>query len=326
VSIDAPDGLPGDGERPVLAVVIETGRLAAGLVDGAGGVIVRDRIAIPAHDVWPGLERLIGRVLAAAPRTVEPPQAVGVLCSGTVDTRAGAVSPHYVPAWSVFPLRQRLEDLTERPVVLDTLGGGLALARLRAIDDRARAAETASDVDEWPEHVIRSRSFLELRVGATVDSGCVISGGRLRGAHGNAGSVAHTNVDPYGRTCWCGSTGCLEVTTSASAIEAEIGRPLQHANASIVERTGMMLGRAVASFAATVDVSTVFVSGSVLEVMGPAVMSSMRRELAARARLPNLVDLTVVEAPPPVSPIVAAALAVEHGERDADPVDAATGG
>jgi glucokinase len=303
VSFEVPED---DVGRPVLAVVIETGRLAAGLVGTDGDVLVRDRIAIPAHDVWQGLERLIGRVLAAAPQGVAAPRAMGALCSGPIDVRAGSVSPPYVSAWTTFPLRQRLEDLAGVPVVLDTVAGGSALARLRA--------------------GVEPPSFLELRLGALVDSACILDGRRLRGAHGNAGSLAHSVVDPGGRPCWCGSSGCLESYASSVGIESEIGRPLQHANASIVDRTGFMLGRAVASFAATVDVTTVYISGSVLEVMGPSVLSSMRRELTSRARLPNLADLTVVEAAPPGSPFVAAAVAVEHAERFGDLLDPATGG
>jgi glucokinase len=323
VSFDAAEEAIG---RPVLAVVIETGRLAAGVVDDAGDVVVRDRIAIPAHDVWSGLERLIGRVLAAGAPKIEPPRAVGVICSGPVDARAGAVSPPYVPAWSGFPLRQRLEDLTERPVVLDTLAGALALGRLREIDERTHPLPAGADEREALDRATSARSFVELRLGPLVDSACVIGGRRLRGAHGNAGALAHTTVDPGGRSCWCGSTGCLETAASSIGIESEIGRPLQHANPSIVERTGLMLGRAVASFAAVVDVSTVFVSGPVLEVMGPPALGSMRREASARARLPNLSDLTVVESAPPVSPFVAATISVERAEAGADPLHPATGG
>ena len=59
----------------------------------------------------------------------------------------------------------------------------------------------------------------------------------------------------------CAAAGCLTAYVSSSAIEAETNRPLRRAPASVIERTGMMIGRAVASAVAVFDLRLVLLAG-----------------------------------------------------------------
>jgi glucokinase len=281
------------GERSqlehVLAVAIEPSRLAAGLVDTSGDVILRDRVTTPNRDVWRTLEQLIRRVIAAAPQGLGAPRAVGVSCAGPVDVQAGTVSPPLVPAWTNFPLREHLERLSGRHVELDSAGGA------------------ATEAERWIGEAKGVASYLSVHIDTTAESGCVIDGVRLAGSRGNAGAIAHLNVEPDGKPCRCGANGCLETYVSSTALEAELNRPLGRATAPIVERTGIMLGRAIASMCATLDVTTVFLSGNVIDVLGDPMLESMRRELAVRSRLPSLSGLRVIEPHERIAPLVAAA-------------------
>ena len=279
----------GHAETTVLAVVVDPGRLAAGIVDQRGEVLVRDRIGTPTREVWRTLEQLVLRVLAARPDEVARPTVVAVSCAGPIDEPAGSVSPAALPAWSGFPLRDHVEQLTGLPVVLDTLAGAVAEGELRYGD------------------TLTTTSFFTLVLDRTIESACIIDGVRLRGAHGNAGSIAHVTVDPGGPACACGAIGCLGSLASASALEAEMNRPLRRATPSIIERTGIMVGRAIASSAAAFDVSTFVLSGVVVDTFGDAMIDTMRREIAARLRLPHLAGLQVVEPSGFVQPLVGAA-------------------
>lgn len=270
-------------------MAIEQGRLVAGIVDRTGEVLLRDRISTPSRDVWRALEQLVRRVVAAAPTELGTPQIAGVSCDGPIDQRAGAVSPPIVGPWSNFPLRDRLEELTGIPVVLDTAGGAL------------------TEAERWLGAAIGLSSYVNVIVDRTVESACVIDGVRLRGAHGNAGSIAHVNVEPGGRPCWCGASGCLTAYVSSTAIEAEMNRPLRRATEPVVELTGIMLGRAIASMAAVVDVTTFFVSGTVIDAFGDPMLAVARREITERSRLPTLGELRVVEPDHGIPPLVAAA-------------------
>lgn len=272
----------------VLAIVVETGRLSAGIVDGSGEVLVRDRIGAPSRALWRSLEQLVLRVLAARPDDVAVPSVVGVSCAGPIDSTAGAVSPSALTSWSNFPLREHLEELTRLPVHLDTLAGATAIGERRFGD-----APLAS-------------SFT-LMLDQTIESACIIDGVRLFGAHGNAGSLAHVTVDPGGPRCVCGARGCLTALASAAALEAEMNRPLRRATPSIIDRTGIMIGRGIASAAAAFDVSTFVISGSVVDTFGDPMLASMRRELGLRSRLVHLDGLRVIEPSGFLQPLVAAA-------------------
>jgi glucokinase len=252
-------------------------------------VLVRDRVAMPTREVWRSLERLVRRVTAAAPESLTPFASVAASCVGPVDEQAGTVSPPYVPGWAGFALRSHFEDLTGKPTVVASAGAAAV-----------EAERLSGEATETP-------SFLAIVADAVVDSACMIDGRRLTGVHGNAGSVAHLTVDPGGLTCWCGASGCLEPYLSSIALEAEMNRPLRRANQSTIERGGMMLGRAIASMCAMVDVDTVFVSGGVIDAFGDLLLDTARKELRTRSRLRNLEHLTIIEPVEHIAPLVRAA-------------------
>ncbi|BAN02248.1 ROK family protein [Ilumatobacter coccineus] len=283
-------------DGPVLAIAIEPGRLAVGLVDTDGNVLVRDRVSMPTRDVWRSLERLVRRVLAAA-GSPDDYVAVGVSCVGPIDLQSGTVSPPHVPSWLNFAIVEHVEALTGRPVILDSAGGA------------------AAEAERWLGEATSTPSFMAIVADAVVDSAVVLGGIRLSGSHGNAGSIAHSNVDPGGLECWCGARGCLDPYLSTIALEAEMNRPLRRANPSIIERAGMMLGRAISSTAAMVDIDTVYVTGSVIDAFGDAVLDTCRREIKQRSRLGYVADLELIEPVEHISMLVrAASLAV--GTRD----------
>jgi glucokinase len=272
----------------VLGVVVEPGRLAAGLVDGAGEVLVRDRVAMPQRDVWGTLDALIGRVMAAAPGDAPRPHAAGVACVGPVDVDAGAVSPHLIGQWRSFPLAEEVAAVTGLRVHLDSVASAHVEAVLRS--------RGADDPD----------SFITLLIDQTVESSTAVDGHRLRGAHGNAGSLAHLTVEPDGPVCWCGAQGCLAAYAGGAALEEEIGRSLRRASPSVVERTGLMIGRALASALSIFDVPTVYLGGFVVDIFGGEMVDVARRELAERSRLSHLEDV-VIRPAPSVPGLVAAA-------------------
>jgi glucokinase len=116
--------------------------------------------------------------------------------------------------------------------------------------------------------------------------GGIISGGRLLdGRLGNAGHIGHMVVEPEGRPCMCGGRGCLEAYCSGIAIEEETGRPPQRAPQAIVERTGLLTGRALASLGALCDLKLAVVGGSVALGFGEPFFSAAQIELDQRARL-----------------------------------------
>ena len=253
-----------------LAIDVGTDRLAAGVVDETGDVVVRDRVATPLRDVWPALHRLVRRVVAARPEDADELAACGVSCEGPIDAIGGTVSPLHLPVWQSFELRERIGELTGLPTVLGTAGHGRVLA------ERWKGA--AADVED----------VLVLLVSDAVEGGVISHDRLLHGRLGNAGQLGHIVVEPDGLACVCGGAGCLTAYVSSSAIETETNRPLRRAPASVVERTGVMIGRAVASAVAVFDLRLVVLAGSVPASFGPALLDAARRELDQRSRMAHV--------------------------------------
>lgn len=92
-------------------------------------------------------------------------------------------------------------------------------------------------------------------------------------------------VEPDGRDCVCGGQGCLDAYCSRSAIEEETGRAAQRAPRAIMERTGTLVGRALASVGAVVDLKLAVVGGSLALGFGDVFFEAAQHELDVRARL-----------------------------------------
>ena len=80
---------------------------------------------------------------------------------------------------------------------------------------------------------------------------------------GIAGQVGHIIVEPGGRRCVCGAQGCLDAEASGVAIESITGRPLTEPTYEIMQRTGVLVGRAAATVCNTLDLTLVVVGGTI---------------------------------------------------------------
>jgi glucokinase len=85
--------------------------------------------------------------------------------------------------------------------------------------------------------------------------------------------------------CGCGARGCVEAEASGTAIRRITGREPRDAPPEIVERTGRLVGRAVASVANLLDLPLACVAGSVALGYGEPFFQAAQEELSARARL-----------------------------------------
>ena len=258
-----------------LAIDVGGTKLAVGIVAETGEVLVRDRVATPVRDVWPALSRVVLRVLAAAPT---PPVAVGIGCGGPMNPVTRTVSPLHVPSWKDFPLAAEVETLTQLPTVLDNNAKAVALG------------------EAWCGAAVGERNFVALVIGAGLGGGIVSRGKLLEGRLGNAGHIGHVVVEPDGRPCRCGGRGCLEAYCSGAAIEEETGRPPQRAPQAIVERTGLLTGRALASLGAICDLRLAVIGGSVALGFGEPFFAAAQAELDQRARLAFTSGFRVVPA------------------------------
>jgi glucokinase len=271
-----------------LAVDIGGTKLAAGLVDLEGQVLLRETKATDGADPWPGVAELVRSVLDRA--ADDGIVGVGVGCGGPMTAGGESVSPLNIPGWRDFPLRARLREVTGLPVSVDNDAKALALG------------------EGWRGAAQGCRNYLGMVVSTGVGGGIVLDGRLLDGDDANAGHIGHLVVEPEGRSCACGSRGCLEAEASGLAIAAVTGRPAADAPLEVRRRTGVLVGRAVADVCVLLDLRLAVVAGSVALGFGEVFFAAAQDELDRRARISYARGARIVPAGlGPDGPLVGAA-------------------
>jgi glucokinase len=249
----------------VIAIDVGGTKLAAGLVreDGTLTAHLRTptRLDLDADALFATLTDLVDQLEAGGA------VAVGTGCGGPMDMGGEHVSPINIPAWRGFPLRARLAAHTGLPVFVDNDAKALAIA------------------EGWTGAAAGERDYVGMVVSTGVGGGIVLDGRLLDGRAGNAGHIGHVIVEPDGHVCGCSARGCLEAEASGSAIARITGRPPIDATLEVRERTGTLVGRAVASVANLLDLPLAVVSGGVALGFGDPFFAAAQRELDAHCRL-----------------------------------------
>ena len=249
----------------VIAVDVGGTKLAAGFVRADGTLTARAETPTPldvdADALFATLAALVDTIDAS------DATAVGAGCGGPMDAGGEHVSPLNIAAWRDFPLRARLAEHTGLPVWVDNDAKALALG------------------EGWCGAARNERDYVAMVVSTGVGGGIVLDGRLLDGESGNAGHIGHVIVEPGGHECGCGARGCLEAEASGSAIARITGAPARDASAEVRERTGMLVGRAVASVANLLDLPLAVVAGSVALGFGEPFFAAAQRELDASCRL-----------------------------------------
>ena len=249
----------------VLAVDVGGTKMAAGVVTSEGDLLART--ARPTPDDADA-EALLATLLEAVDEVRTGDEiACGVGCGGPMGPGGEVVSPLNIPGWRQFPLRARLAEALRLPVTIDNDAKALALG------------------EGWRGAAQGLQSYLAMVVSTGVGGGIVLDGRLLDGDGTNAGHIGHLIVEPDGRTCPCGARGCLEAEASGTAIAARTGAPAKEASSDERARCGRLVGRAVASVVALLDLHLVAVGGSVALGYGDEFFEAAQAELTERARI-----------------------------------------
>ncbi|HWA98234.1 MAG TPA: ROK family transcriptional regulator [Pirellulales bacterium] len=140
----------------------------------------------------------------------------------------------------------------------------------------------------------------------------VVQGGRiLQGHRGLAGELGHVTVELDGRTCGCGSRGCLETVATDMALATMVSERLGHeitldellASARTgdlqidheLQRVIEYLGVAVSAVINIFNPSKLFIYGRLLDAE-PGLFDRLLERTATRALAPNLLDCQIVRA------------------------------
>ena len=187
----------------VCAVDLGGTNLRAAIIDGDGRIQQRFNCKTPktnqAEDI---VSAIAGAASDCEKQTAKSIRAVSVVVPGSVQHDTGVVvnAPN-IPSLAGFKLGVALEQQLNRQVLLENDANAAALGEM------------------WRGAGRGHRTIICLTLGTGVGSGIILDGELWRGVDGTAGEIGHTSVEPLGGVkCRCGSTGCLEVYASGTAI------------------------------------------------------------------------------------------------------------
>lgn len=126
---------------------------------------------------------------------------VGLGVPGALDFKEGRIiqSPNF-PGWDDFPIRSEVEKAVGVPVIIENDASAAAMG------------------EHWVGAAQNLDNFLLITLGTGVGGGLVLGGKLWSGETGKGGEVGHMKITPDGPRCGCGSTGCLEVYASSTAL------------------------------------------------------------------------------------------------------------
>lgn len=189
-------------ESLVFAVDLGGTHLRVALIDHTGRILHQLKQETPKGD---SAECVINALVSAAEKWNSSRDAIvaaSIMVPGAVDSeKAVVVQAPNLPSLVNFGLKAELEQRLGWPVLLENDANAAAVGEM------------------WLGAARHCRDVISVTLGTGVGGGIILDGRLWCGAHGSAGEIGHTTVDPFsGVKCKCGNTGCLEMFASASAI------------------------------------------------------------------------------------------------------------
>lgn len=194
-----------DSSRLVFAADLGGTHLRMALIDENGLIVAHAKNETPKDDKPDGVVSAL--VTAAQAYETDPSfhsriMGASIMVPGAVDKdNAIIVQAPNLPALNQFPLKQALQQRLGWTVVLENDANAAAVGEM------------------WLGAARGCSNIVCITLGTGVGGGIILNGKLWRGTDGGAGEIGHTTVEPFGGPkCKCGSTGCLEMFASATAV------------------------------------------------------------------------------------------------------------
>lgn len=223
---------------------------------------------------------------------------IGVATPGLVDPYNGIVRRAVNLGWVNIPLRDLLEERYRCPIHVANDSHMAALA------EYTYGESTDSD------------NLIVIRAGRGIGAGIILTGLPFYGDGFGAGEIGHVVVNTGGDLCTCGNRGCLETTSSVSAIlhRLESADRTQSSLAAIQSPTwaqfvsavaehdpvatdiavfaGRHLGAAMANMVGALNIHSITLAGRVAD-LGDILLDSVQAEMHQRV-LPSMAEATTI--------------------------------
>ncbi len=183
-------------------------KIEAVVIDSFMKPLYRRRIATEASEGYGHILERIGQLIEiiSLDSGMVPPDLIGIGTPGRYDAVCGIMKNSNTVCLNGRNLKDDLESILNRAVVLENDANCFALAESML----GAAASIMRDPSKLAFGII---------LGTGVGGGLVSGGKARRGAHGIAGEWGHNELIFGGEPCYCGRRGCVETVISGVALE-----------------------------------------------------------------------------------------------------------
>lgn len=207
---------PGSRGRPAVGLMVETeawhylslrisrGEINLALRDLSSKLVVEEEQSLPLEDSSSFMTRVIehiDRFFIRHQHKLERLTAIAITLPGIIDTENGII--HRMPFYDDvqdIPLGGALESRIGVPVYLQHDISAWTMAE--ALFGASRGA----------------RDVIQVVIDHNVGAGVITDGRLLHAGSSSLVEIGHTQVDPYGKRCYCGNHGCLETIASVESV------------------------------------------------------------------------------------------------------------
>ena len=170
----------------------------------AVGLVVEDQLELALTDSTPFLTRVIDhidRFFIRHQKKLERLTSIAMTMPGIIDTENGIIHrmPFYEDVKDV-PLGEALANHTGVPVYIQHDISAWTMAE--SLFGASRGA----------------RDVIQVVIDHNVGAGVITDGRLLHAGSSSLVEIGHTQVDPYGKRCYCGNHGCLETIASVESV------------------------------------------------------------------------------------------------------------
>lgn len=207
---------PGSRGRPAVGLMVETeawhylslrisrGEIHLALRDLSSKLVVEEQLELPLQHAQPLLTRIIEHIdqfFIRHQHKLERLTAIAITLPGIIDTENGII--HRMPFY---------DDVKDMPL-------GEALANHTGV-----SVYIQHDISAWTmaESLFGAsrgaRDVIQVVIDHNVGAGVITDGRLLHAGSSSLVEIGHTQVDPYGKRCYCGNHGCLETIASVESV------------------------------------------------------------------------------------------------------------
>lgn len=186
-----------------LSVRISRGVIHLALRDLSSKLVVEEQLELALENESPFLNRVVTHIdqfFIRHQNLLERLTAIAITLPGIIDTENGII--HRMPFYDVtdVPLGGTLEAHTGVPVYIQHDISAWTMAE--ALFGASRGA----------------RDVIQVVIDHNVGAGVITDGRLLHAGSSSLVEIGHTQVDPYGKRCYCGNHGCLETIASVESV------------------------------------------------------------------------------------------------------------